>query len=224
MKLTERMRRDRAEMAELDRNSKLLFLWDYYKIPILAVACAVLLTVVTVLTSAGTGKAAMYAVFVNAFTAEGDRAALDTLLKDSGVELKGRHIDVTANLTLGQELDELGDAQSMQVLAALFGISGLDFFAADDAAFARYASQGAFLDLALFLDQETRERLGEDCCYTVSDDGTSILTAIRLHDGSPLHKAGYYVSDILVGIAANAEHLDEALSFLNALLPAESTQ
>ena len=223
MKLTERIRRDRAELAELDRNGRLLFLWDYYKIPIISILCAVLLTAVTILTSAGSGKAAMYAVFVNAFNADGDRAALDSLLEESGVELKGRHIDVTANLTLGQELDELGDAQSMQVLAALFGISGLDFFAANDAAFDRYASQGAFLDLGLFLDRETLNRLGDDCCYTVSDDGTSTLTAIRLHDGSPLHKAGYYVSDVLAGIAANAEHLDEAVSFLKALLPAEST-
>lgn len=219
MKLIERIRRDRAEMAELDRNAKLLFLWDYYKIPILAVVCAVLLTAVTVLTSAGSGRAAMYAVFVNTFTAEGDRAALDSLLEENGVELKGRHIDVTANLTLGQELDELGDAQSMQVLAALFGISGLDFFAADETAFARYASQGAFVDLVLFLAQDTLDQLGDDCCYTTASDGTRTLTAIRLHPDSPLHKAGYYVSDVCVGIAANAENLEEAITFLKALLP-----
>ena len=48
MKFKEQLAKDRAAMAGLDRQGKLQFLWDYYKIPALAVVCAVFLVVITV--------------------------------------------------------------------------------------------------------------------------------------------------------------------------------
>lgn len=218
MKLKKRIRLDWQSMAELDRKGKLLFLWDYYKIPIVSVVCALLLTLVTVLTSAGSGKVAMYAVFVNTSSPEGNREALEQILEDGGITLSGRRVDVTADLHLGRAYDELSDAQTIQILAALFGINGLDFFAADQAVFDRYARQDAFLDLALFLDGETLERHREDLYYYENADGQTVLGGIRLHPGSPLHEAGYFLTDVVVGVAANAQNMEEAVCFLKQLL------
>ena len=49
--------------------------------------------------------------------------------------------------------------QTVQVLAALFGISGLDFFAADPASFERYAVLGAFADLSVLIEPALCPRL-----------------------------------------------------------------
>ena len=103
MKLKAKIQRDKQALSQLDRNGKLLFLWDYYKIPILSVLCVLVLVLLTVLTSASSGKAAMYAVFVNTASAEGDREALDEILEQGGIALSGRHVDVTADLHLGRE-------------------------------------------------------------------------------------------------------------------------
>ena len=218
MKLNAKIQRDKQALSQLDRNGKLLFLWDYYKIPILSVLCVLVLGLLTVLTSASSGKAAMYAVFVNTASAEGDREALDEILEQGGIALSGRHVDVTADLHLGREHDELSDAQTVQVLAALFGIKGLDFFAADEAVFEKYAQQDAFLNLALFLDADTLSRHREDLYYYENADGQTVLGGIRLHPGSPLHEAGYFLTEVTVGIAANAQNMEEALCFLKQLL------
>lgn len=218
MKLRKRMERDRQAMAQLDRNGKLLFLWDYYKIPILSVVCVLVLALLTALTSASSGKAAMYAVFVNTASAEGDRGALDELLEAGGVDMSGRHVDVTADLHLGREQDEFSDAQTVQVLAALFGINGLDFFAANEPVFEKYAVQDAFLDLKLFIDADTLERHREDLYYHENSDGQTILAGIRLQPGSALHQAGYFRTEVIVGVAANAQNMEEAVCFLKQLL------
>lgn len=218
MKLKAKIQRDKQALSQLDRNGKLLFLWDYYKIPILSVLCVLVLVLLTVLTSASSGKAAMYAVFVNTASAEGDREALDEILEQGGIALSGRHVDVTADLHLGREHDELSDAQTVQVLAALFGIKGLDFFAADEAVFEKYAQQDAFLNLALFLDADTLSRHREDLYYYENADGQTVLGGIRLHPGSPLHEAGYFLTEVTVGIAASAQNMEEALCFLKQLL------
>lgn len=218
MKLNAKIQRDKQALSQLDRNGKLLFLWDYYKIPILSVLCVLVLGLLTVLTSASSGKAAMYAVFVNTASAEGDREALDEILEQGGIALSGRHVDVTADLHLGREHDELSDAQTVQVLAALFGIKGLDFFAADEAVFEKYAQQDAFLNLALFLDADTLSRHQEDLYYYENADGQTVLGGIRLHPGSPLHEAGYFLTEVTVGIAASAQNMEEALCFLKQLL------
>lgn len=218
MKLNAKIQRDKQALSQLDRNGKLLFLWDYYKIPILSVLCVLVLGLLTVLTSASSGKAAMYAVFVNTASAEGDREALDEILEQGGIALSGRHVDVTADLHLGREHDELSDAQTVQVLAALFGIKGLDFFAADEAVFEKYAQQDAFLNLALFLDADTLSRHREDLYYYENADGQTVLGGIRLQPGSPLHEAGYFLTEVTVGIAASAQNMEEALCFLNQLL------
>ena len=218
MKLKAKIQRDKQALSQLDRNGKLLFIWDYYKIPILSVLCVLVLGLLTVLTSASSGKAAMYAVFVNTASAEGDREALDEILEQGGIALSGRHVDVTADLHLGREHDELSDAQTVQVLAALFGIKGLDFFAADEAVFEKYAQQDAFLNLALFLDADTLSRHREDLYYYENADGQTVLGGIRLHPGSPLHEAGYFLTEVTVGIACSAQNMEEALCFLKQLL------
>lgn len=218
MKIKKRLKLDRQAFSQLNRHDRLVFLWDYYKIPILALVCAAVLTAVTVLTTASRGKVAMYAVFVNTASPEGDRQALEALLAQGGVDMSGRRVDVTADLHLGQGLEETGNAQSIQVLAALFGISGLDFFAADQTVFDMYAKQEAFVDLAFFLDGETLERHREDLCYYPDAAGQPVLMGIRLSPGSGLHRAGYFLADVVVGVAANAQNMEEAVCFLRQLL------
>lgn len=202
----------------MDSRSRGQFLWEYYKIPIAAVVFAVFLVVLTVLTTSKTGKQAMYAVFLNSVPSSGNQLELDRLLEDGGIEMDGRHVEVTANLQLGIAQGESTDAQTMQILTALFGTNGLDFFAADAESFARYASLGAMADLSVHLDSSVLEAHSADLCWFDIPNGTRVLAGIVLHPGSPLHQAGYYVDDVVVGIAANPKNSQEAICFLKQLL------
>lgn len=217
MNLKKRWKADREALKKLSGREKWLFVWDYYKIPLIALCCVIFLTAITLLTNAGREEVALYAVFVNSDRnlEEPDSTLLDALAERAGIPMEGRTVDVTANLTLGQDLNEAYDAQTVQVLGALFGISDLDLFAADQAVFERYAQQDAFADLSVLID---RELLAGADLYTYTVEGRTVTGGIVLHSGSALHEAGYYHGDVIVGAAVNAEHLEEAVAMLRQLL------
>ena len=221
MKLRQRWEKDREALKKLSGRDKWLFVWDYYRIPLIAAACVMLLTAITLLTNAGREEVALYAVFVNTDVSleEPDASALNDLAEAAGIPMEGKTVDLTANLTLGQTYSEAADAQTVQVLAALFGISDLDLFAADQAVFERYAQQDAFADLSVLID---RELLAGADLYTYSMEGKTVTGGIVLHPGSVLHRAGYYHGDVIVGAAINAEHLEEAVAMLRAMLEAQN--
>ena len=221
MKLRQRWEKDREALKKLSGRDKWLFVWDYYRIPLITAACVMLLTAITVLTNAGREEVALYAVFVNTDVSleEPDASALNALAETAGIPMEGKTVDLTANLTLGQTYSEAADAQTVQVLAALFGISDLDLFAADQAVFERYAQQDAFADLSVLID---RELLAGADLYTYSVEGKTVTGGIVLHPGSVLHRAGYYHGDVIVGAAINAEHLEEAVAMLRAMLEAQN--
>lgn len=217
MNLKKRWKADREALKKLSGQEKWLFIWDYYRIPLIALGCVMILTAITLLTNAGREEVALYAVFVNSDRTleEPDSTPLDALAERAGISMEGRTVDVTANLTLGQDLNEAYDAQTVQVLAALFGISDLDLFAADEAVFEGYAQQDAFADLSVLID---RELLAGADLYTYTLEGKTVTGGIVLHSGSALHEAGYYHGDVIVGAAVNAEHLEEAVAVLRQLL------
>lgn len=221
MKLRQRWEKDREALKKLSGRDKWLFVWDYYRIPLITAACVMLLTAITLLTNAGREEVALYAVFVNTDVSmeEPDASALNALAEAAGIPMEGKTVDLTANLTLGQTYSEAADAQTVQVLAALFGISDLDLFAADQAVFERYAQQDAFADLSVLID---RELLAGADLYTYSLEGKTVTGGIVLHPGSVLHRAGYYHGDVIVGAAINAEHLEEAVAMLRAMLEAQN--
>ena len=219
MKLSERIRRDRQRYAALSPSEKRAFLWDYYKIPILALVCAVLLGSIALLEGLNSRSVAVYAVLVNAAPdTEAAQTCLEDLLTDSGMDLKGKRVDADVSLSLGRENQESEDAQTVQVLAALFGVSGLDFFAADEEIFDRYAVQNAFADLSKLLDPALLEAFSDDLVYVTPEGGARQVAGVRLHGGSPLHRSGLYSRDIVVGITVNGENMEAALQMLKEIL------
>ena len=222
MKIKDRLAADRETLKRLEGKAKGRFIWDYYKIPIIVLAACILLGAIAVGSAVGHGRVALYAVFVNAdqLDAGHDPAALEALLIQEGFPLGNKRVDLTADLTLTGAEDLSGnDGQTIQILAAGFGITGLDFFAADPATFDRYAVQEAFADLSRILAPEYWQDLPEaDRIYCETGDGRRPLQGVVLHEGSPLHEAGYFHGDVAVGVAINAENPDAALAVVRALL------
>ena len=219
MKIKERLRADWETLRTLEREQRLVFIWDYYKIPILSVVAALVLLIMVLASWAGKKDVAMYAVFVNsdASFAQPRPEMLDDLLVAAGVDMDGKAIDLTAELTLGNDYDS-EDGQTLQVLAAMFGISGLDVFAAEQQTFDRYATLDAFVDLSLFLEPELYQ---QDCCvpyWYTNGEGREILGGLILSPGSVIHSAGYYHADVVIGVAANAQNMEEAVAFVEQLL------
>ena len=221
MKLRERLARDRETLRRLEGKQRGRFLWDYYRVPILCAAAALILGAIAIAGAVTHGSVALYAVFVNADRLDGghDPAALEALLERGGADMRGRRVDLTADLTLGGEQEVGNDGQTIQILAAMFGITDLDFFAADPDTFDRYAVQDAFADLSKLIDPALLNARPEaDLVRYPNGDGAVVTGGVVLHPGSPLHDAGYFHGDVVVGAAANAANLDAAIVLIRELL------
>ena len=109
------------------------------------------------------------------------------------------------------------DPSTVQVLAALFSAGDMDLFAADEQVYQRYAGQDGFEDLSLYLSEDLLKAHEADLYYATVDGG-QILSGIWLRQGSPLHQAGYYSEDVIIGITAHAVNLDYAVKALEYFL------
>lgn len=214
MKLLSRLKQDIATLKTLSGPRKREFIWDYYKLPIGLVLCAVALVVITLAFDFSRGDTVMYAVLINADDT-GDKTVFSQVLEESGMDMAGKDVEVTANYTLLYDPTSTTDGDTVLVLAALFGIGDLDVFAANEEVFTSYADQDAFVDLSLFIEPEDLAKHDLYTCTT--EDGNEIVAGIWLHEGSPLHEAGYYTGDVVIGVAANAQNLDPAVEFMKSL-------
>lgn len=199
----------------LDRHQRLLYLWDYYKIPIGAAVLVLALVIYTLCYQMGRGKIDLYAVLVNA--GKGDSQLFSQALEDSGFSNVQVSVDTSLTYYNAEELAE-EDISTIQVLYALFSMGDMDLFAADPGVFDRYTAQDGFEDLSLLLPQSLLEANADRLIRYQTENGQEKIGGILLESDSPLHKAGFYSGSVAVGIAARCEHLDEALAVIEYLL------
>ena len=123
MKWKEQLRKDKQTLAGMAPRQKMLFIWDYYKLPILSLLLVAVLAGAGAAAAARSAHTAFYAVMVNANN-EVQADPFTPLLEQGGVDMTGKSVDIEANYTLHYDDAALSDAQTLQVLAALFGDRG----------------------------------------------------------------------------------------------------
>ena len=203
-----------------DRQSRIQFIWDYYKIPILTVLFLVTVAVIALFSNAGKADVKMYAVLLNSdsLVTECDDTVFERMLEDAGIDMKGKRVDVNASLAMGKDYSEVEDAETLQVLTALFTVSELDVYIADKERFDMFTDQDGFCDLGKLIEADVLNRHAGDLYLYEDSKGNTITGGIILHEDSPIHKAGYYHDDVVLGIVAGADNLDTAVAFVKQLL------
>lgn len=216
MRISEMLKRDRERLAQMDRRQKVQFIWDYYKIPIIAAAVVIVVGASVLISSLTRGNVTMYAVLVNsdAQAIECDEGVFASALEKAGYDLTGRKVDVRVDLNMGEQYSPEKDGETLQVLTALFAISDMDIYVAPKYYFDIFARDDGFADLKQILTEEQLSRYRDILYYYSADKPCGII----LNDGSLLHKAGYYHSEVIIGIVGNAVNMQAATDFLKQLL------
>ena len=221
MNFTERLAKDKEQLEKLpDTRSKLTFIWDYYKIPIIVVVSVLALFAIFLISNIGRKDASMYVVLLNNDSSlhECNSSIFDETLKKAEIDLKGKSVDVNDKLSVGREGNEAEDIETMQILTALFTISDLDLYVADKQYFDYFLEDGGYVDLSLLIDKKLLDKYKDDLYYWNDQNGQRILCGIVLHDDSIIHKAGYYHDDVIMGVVGNASNMDVAIEFIRQLL------
>lgn len=212
------LKTEKEKMSKLNRKQKAEYIWDYYKIHIIATVFILTLTIYTIVSCAGRGQTSLYVVLIN--SAEGDNTLFSQIMEENGYTDGTVSVDTTMTYHSASEMAE-GDIVTIQVLAALFGMGDMDLFAANPEVFDRYTGQNAFENLGLLLPQELQRQHEDQLVRYTTEGGQDVVGGILFREGSPLHQAGFYQGDVVIGIATQAEHLDEALAVIRALLEME---
>ncbi len=221
MNFTERLAKDKEQLEKLpDTRSKITFIWDYYKIPIIVVVSVLALFAIFLISNIGRKDASMYVVLLNNDSSlhECNSSIFDETLKEAEIDLKGKSVDVNDKLSVGMEGNEAEDIETMQILTALFTISDLDLYVADKQYFDYFLEDGGYVDLSLLIDKKLLDKYKDDLYYWNDQNGQRILCGIVLHDDSIIHKAGYYHDDVIMGVVGNASNMDVAIEFIRQLL------
>ena len=89
MKWKEQLRKDKQTLAGLAPRQKMLFIWDYYKLPILSLLLVAVLAGAGAAAAARSAHTAFYAVMVNANN-EVQADPFTPLLEQGGVDMTGK--------------------------------------------------------------------------------------------------------------------------------------
>ena len=221
MKLFEQFEKDRQKFKDLpDTNSRITFIWDYYKIPILTILTALLIASISFFNNLGRGDVLLFSVLLNndSLLVECDEEVFDRLMSQAGYDMEHKRVDVNTELSLGRLENDSADAETLQVINALFMISDLDVYVADEEHFDYFAQADAYADLSLLINSDLLGKHRDRLHYYEDSNGKKALIGVVLTTDSPLHKAGYYHDEVIIGIAANAVNLDEAIAFFEQIL------
>ncbi len=221
MRLSERLKKDREQLEKLpDRRSRLTFIWDYYRIPILALACVLAVSLIAAVNNIGRPKVSMYVVLLNndSSIVKCDDGVFDRYLEKAGLALPGKKTNIAVDHSLGNEFNESADIETLQVLTALFTVSDLDLYVSPEEYFEYFAREDGLADLSELIEGSLLEKHREDLYYCDTSNGRHVLAGIVLHPGSPLHEASYYHDDVIIGVVSNAVHMEEAVAFITEIL------
>ena len=220
MKLNEQIKQDRERFSKLpDRQSKLHFLWDYYKIPIIAALSILLLSIFILSTNLKRSDVSLYAVLVNndSLLVECDDTVFDRLIEEGGYDAKGRTAQINDRYFLSMENNDNEDAETLQVLSAMLALDEIDLFVADKEHFDLFGQESAFSDLSTVIPLKLQQK-HEDMLYRYQDSsGNTVLGGIILKEGSALHEAGYYHNEVILGMAVNCGNREAAEAVINSL-------
>lgn len=167
----------------------------------------------------GRKDASMYVVLLNSDSSwrECDPAVFDTILEESGIDLKNKTADINDKLNISPS-NETANIETLQILTALFTISDMDLYVADQQYFDYFIQDAGYADLSLLIDKDILNKHPDDLYYAQDGNGQQILAGIILHEGSPLHETGYYHDDVIMGVPSRAENMDVAIEFIRLLL------
>ncbi len=219
MKLIERLKKDREIINKIDnKKDKYIYLWDYYKIPIVSIILIFFIIIATIFSTIGKKQEILYVVLLNndSSIVEVDESIFIDELSKANIDTENKIVDVNSYLSLG--LDDGQDGETLQVLNALFSLTDLDLFVGPKEYFDTFASKDAFCDLSLLIDGELLDKHKDDLYIYEDSNNQKIVGGIILHSDSIIHKAGYYHNDVIIGATSNGVNLENAIAFIIQIL------
>lgn len=212
---------EKNKIRRMSAQRRTRYIWDYYRLPIIAVLVVVVIVSVSVVSLVRHKDKVLYVALVNAI--QSDSSLFADWLSAVGYDPQRLAVEAATDFTLHLDEPSEQDAYTLQALAALFGIGDLDLFAADQAAFNYFAETGGFEDLLTRLPASFISEHKENIYYVTDEaSGEQYAAGIYPQKGSPFDLSGYFPEPVAIGIVANAQNMDNAVMCIQWLVTGPS--
>lgn len=214
--------REKVDFKKMNTRQKAEYIWEYYKLPIVAVLLVILIGVylIGVFTKGKEPVATLIAV--NA-AADGAFEKMDfsDFMEEYDYDSAKQEVAVDTGYTLDSS-NPTGDAYTYQALITVVSAGGADVVSADEEMFFYLAEAGGYADLAGYLTEDELAELKDNIIYVKLEGMEKPYAAgIRLGSDSWFVKNGYYENGCVVGVAAGTVREEGAERLLRHLLLGE---
>jgi len=166
MKIIDRIKADYAKVKDQPPKEKLIFFWDYYKIPILCIILVVVLVVQGIASIVNHQETVFSAVLLNCKIGIKEDALLDGFYEYAGIDSKTQTAAFYSDMVLAEGNNQVNTNTIQRIMAGI-AVQDTDFIAGTPYAFqmCAYHSGRILKDLRDFWDEDTLKRFSGRIYY-----------------------------------------------------------
>lgn len=183
----------KTDFKTLSTKSKVNYIWDYYRWPII-IAIAVIAFAVSIIHHYATYREPLLnVIMINCNdTTSADASGFDEFLENFGYDPAAQPVSLSSSLRFS-EGEYSTSFNDRQVLTMMIGAGGQDLFFGTGEMFLNFADQGALMDLSTVLPAELLERYRDNLLYSTAGGTVDAYPcAVELTGNEWLTKNNYY--------------------------------
>jgi len=198
---------------------KIWYIWEYYKIPILAVIFLIFF-LATLLPSVLNQKEPEFTCYIinNPIYDERTDTLKDGFSAYAGLDTAKKEWELDTTMVLNTDESTGIGYEFFIKITAVIASKGLDVIIGDEAVTNYYSSLSGYLDLEEALPAEILDLVNDRLYYAADEFGEEKAYAIDISDSAVLKNIGISQEPLYFSILGNTPHLDMSILYLKYLL------
>lgn len=209
----------KTAFKDLSRKAKVQYIWDYYRLHIIAAICLVAFVISMIVHYAAYRESVLDIVMVNTLNPyEESVSSTDEFFEQEGFTKK-EEVTVDTSITFSDDDNYSTNYYSDQKLTLKLSVGGADVLFAPEFVFQQYADAGSLMPLTDYLTADELEQYKDMIVYaTDSETGETPPCGLELNDNQWLSDYGYYTGTVYFGIAYATDNKENAVDFFHYVM------
>ena len=217
----------KTSIKDLKGKARIEYIWDYYKLPILAVICVIAFIIYMIVHFVTYKETALEIFMVNTTNQNTEEvaASTDEFFQQEGLSGKDEEIFIDTSIQFSEDMGDSTNYYSNQSLTVKFAVGGGDILFAPDYVFNTYAASSAMIPLTDILTDDELEQYKDILVYTTEEEsGETYPCGVTLTDNEWLLTHHFYPEGetLYLGIGYNSKSPETARDFFHYILTFEN--
>lgn len=215
--LKKHLKSEGEKLKNMSFGEKISYIVEYYKFYFLTIALVAFIVISLVVSIKQNDYNTYFSLYFidNPITGEYEDYILTDYANRCGID--GVNDKIVLDTTLTLEVEQFGeyDTQSLYKLMALIGSASVDTIISNKSIASFCAASEIYYDLNELLSESFLNEYSDLLYYVTLEDGSEIAAGIDISGLDIVKNCNIILEEPIVCVAANAEHLDVCIDFIN---------